>query len=140
MITQRYFIIETKYSDPDTFCHFIVGSDRVRASIQIYADRCILDEVATALLAPSLKEETARPFFVDYKDDDDLFHFFLTVLPHEGKNRCLRFCIFQGFLDDSAPFRADIRFNLTPEEAEELANDLKAWCANPVYQFVWKED
>ena len=35
---QRYFLIEPKYDDPDTFCHFLVGSDRVRASIQIYAD------------------------------------------------------------------------------------------------------
>ena len=35
---QRYFLIEPQYSDPDTFCHFTVGSDRVRASIQIYAN------------------------------------------------------------------------------------------------------
>ena len=35
---QRYFLIEPKYSGPDTFCHFVVGSDRVRASIHIYAD------------------------------------------------------------------------------------------------------
>lgn len=54
---QRYFLIEPKYSDPDTFCHFVVGSDRVCASIQIYADLWMLRAVATALTAPSLEEE-----------------------------------------------------------------------------------
>jgi len=135
---QRYFLIEPKYSDPDIFCHFIVGSDRVRASIQIYADLWMLDKVAAALTAPTLKEET--PAVDEYEDDDYLFYFGLTVLPHEGKNKRLRFWVFQDLLDDGAPYRADIRFDLSPKEAEEFAGELKAWCAKPEYTFVWKGD
>jgi len=135
---QRYFLIEPKYSDPDTFCHFIVGSDRVRASIQIYADLWMLDKVAAALTAPSLKEET--PTVDEYEDDDYLFYFDLTVLPHEGENKRLRFRVLQDLLDDDAPYRADIRFDLSPKEAEEFAGELKAWCAKPEYTFVWKGD
>lgn len=73
---QRYFLIEPKYSDPDTFCHFVVGSDRVRASIQIYADLWMLRAVATALTAPSLEEEA--PTSIDFEDVYGLFDFFST--------------------------------------------------------------
>jgi hypothetical protein len=54
---QRYFLIDPHYSDPDTFCHITVGSDRVRASIQIYANIPMLLETASALEAESLGEE-----------------------------------------------------------------------------------
>ena len=50
---QRYFLIEPNYSDPDTLCCFTVGSGRVRASIQIYADISMLLEVVSALEAKS---------------------------------------------------------------------------------------
>lgn len=43
-------------------------------------------------------------------------------------------------LDDGAPFRADIRFDLSPAEAEEFARELEAWCTKPEYVFVWKAD
>ncbi|MDR2128618.1 MAG: hypothetical protein LBP52_06085 [Burkholderiaceae bacterium] len=56
---QRYFPIEPKYADPDTFCCFTVGSDRVRTSVQIDANLWMLGEVAAALAAPSLKEGSA---------------------------------------------------------------------------------
>lgn len=135
---QRYFVIEPKYSDPDTFCSFIVGSDRVRASIQIYADLSMLSGAAKALTDPSLTQD-APPLWKS-EDDGPLFNFFLTVLPREGGNKCLRFRIFQDFLDDDAPYRADIRFNLSAAEAEELGKELRAWCANPLYPFVWKGD
>jgi len=46
---QRYFLIEPQYSDPDTFCHITVGSDRVRASIQIYATIPMFLEAVSAL-------------------------------------------------------------------------------------------
>jgi hypothetical protein len=120
---QRYFLIEPKYSDPDTFCHFIIGSDRVRASIQIYADLWMLNEAAAALTAPSLQEEA--PFMDEFEEGDDLFYFYLSVLPHDGGNRCLRFRVFQDWLDDGAPYRADIRFTLSPKEADEFASELK---------------
>jgi hypothetical protein len=135
---QRYFLIEPKYSDPDTFCHFVVGSDRVRASIQIYADLWMLRAVATALTAPSLEEEA--PTIIDFEDVYGLFDFYLTVLPHEGGRKCLRFRVYQEMLDDGAPFRADIRFDLSPAEVEEFARELEAWCTKPEYVFVWKAD
>ena len=135
---QRYFLIEPKYADPDTFCSFTVGSDRVRASIQIYANLRMLGEVAEALAVPTLKEEA--PVVAEYEDGDDLFYFYLTVLPHDGEKKRLRFRIFQDWLDDGAPYRADIRFDLTPMEAEEFAKELKAWCDKPEYAFVWKAD
>lgn len=135
---QRYFLIEPKYSDPDTFCHFVVGSDRVRASIQIYADLWMLRAVATALIAPSLEEEV--PDAGEPVDEHRQFNFELTVLPHSGEGKCLRFRVFQEMLDDGAPFRADIRFDLSPAEAEEFARELEAWCTKPEYVFVWKAD
>ena len=134
----RYFLIEPKYSDPDTFCHFVVGSDRVRASIQIYADMWMLGEVAAALIAPSLKEET--PVVAEFQDGGDLFFFYLTVMPHEGGNKRLRFRVFQDWLDDGVPYRADIRFDLSQKEAEAFSSELKAWCEKPEYAFVWKGD
>lgn len=135
---QRYFIIEPQYSDPDTFCHFIIGSDRVRASIQIYADLEMLSEVSAALTAPSLTAET--PVIDEFEDGDDLFYFYLTVLPHEGKNKRLRFRVLQDWLDDGAPYRADIRFDLSPTEAENFAHELNAWCNKPKYTFIWNMD
>ena len=135
---QRYFLLEPKYSDPDTFCHFVVGSDRVRASIQIYADMWMLGEVAAALIAPSLKEET--PVVAEFQDGGDLFFFYLTVMPHEGGNKRLRFRVFQDWLDDGVPYRADIRFDLSQKEAEAFSSELKAWCEKPEYAFVWKGD
>ena len=135
---QRYFLIEPKYSDPDTFCHFVVGSDRVRASIQIYADMWMLGEVAAALIAPSLKEET--PVVAEFQDGGDLFFFYLTVMPHEGGNKRLRFRVFQDWLDDGVPYRADIRFDLSQKETEAFSSELKAWCEKPEYAFVWKGD
>lgn len=138
VMRQRYFIIEPKYSDPDTFCCFIVGSDRMRASIQIYADLWMLQEVASALTVPFLKAEA--PVVAEFENGDGLFYFYLTVLPHDGLNKRLRFRIFQDLLDDGAPYRADIHFHLTPKEAEEFAQELKAWCGKPEYAFVWQAD
>ena len=135
---QRYFLIEPMYSDPDMFCHFVVGSDRVRASIQIYADMWMLGEVAAALSAPSLKEET--PVVAEFQDGGDLFFFYVTVMPHEGGDKRLRFRVFQDWLDDGVPYRADIRFDLSQKEAEAFSSELKAWCEKPEYAFVWKGD
>ena len=59
--------------------------------------------------------------------------------PHEGGNKRLRFRVFQDWLDDGAPYRADIRFDLSPEEAEDFAREHKQWCAKPD-AFVWKGD
>jgi len=133
---QRYFVIEPKYSDPDTFCRFTVGSDRIHASIQIYADLWMLEEVASALTFPLLKEEL--PVNFGYTDGEGyLFFFYPTVLPHDGENIRLRFRVFQEWQDDGAPYRADIRFELSAAEASELARDLKAWCAKPEYTFIW---
>jgi len=137
IMRQRYFVIEPKYSDPDTFCRFTVGSDRIHASIQIYADMWMLREFATALTLPLLKEEW--PVNVEFIDGDgDLFFFYPTVLPHEGGAKCLRFRVFQEWQDDGAPYRADIRFELSAAEAAELASDLKVWCEKPEYLFIWK--
>lgn len=135
---QRYFFIEPKYSDPDTFCNFIVGSDRVRASIQMYAELWMLEEVANALTAPILVAES--PANDEFADDDNLFGFLLSVFPHNGENRWLRFRLFQDWLDDGAPYRADIRFDLAPNEAITFAKELREWCCKPEYAFIWKSD
>lgn len=136
----RYFLIEPKFSDPDTFCSFIVGSDRVRASIQIYADMWMLSEVAAALVAPKLEKEW--PFHPEFGDEAEygLFFFYLTVLPHQGEKKQLRFRVFQEMLVDGAPYRADIRFELTEEEAAEVSVNLRAWCVRPEFTFNWKAD
>ena len=66
---QRFFLIEPKYSDPDIFCSFIVGSDRVRASIQMYADLEMLRGVAEALSASSLATEAPfNPFVPEFPE------------------------------------------------------------------------
>lgn len=135
---QRYFLIEPKYSDPDTFCCFTVGSDRVRASIQIYADLWMLGGVVAALEAHSLEQES--PDLLQDPNDEPYFGFELTVLPHDGGNRRLRFRIFQEMLEDGAPYRADICFELSPKEATEFADELRAWCAKPLFVFNWKGD
>ena len=139
-MNQRYFLIEPKYSDPDTFCNFIMGSDRVRASTRLYANLEMLLEVASALETLSLDTEwpPVDPQFLalDYPISD----FQLTVLPHEGQTRTLRFNVLQDYLDDGAPFRADIRFDLSPDEATAFATELRAWCAKPEYAFIWKGD
>lgn len=135
----RYFLIEPKFSDPDTFCSFIVGSDRVRASIQIYADMWMLSEVAAMLVAPALEEEWPR--HPEFEDDAEYgLFFYLTVLPHQGEKKQLRFRILQEMLEDGAPYRADIRFELTDEEAAEISRDLMAWCSRPEFTFNWKAD
>jgi hypothetical protein len=136
----RYFLIEPKFSDPDTFCSFIVGSDRVRASIQIYADMWMLSEVAAALVAPTLDEEW--PIHLEFDDHGHcgMFFFYLTVLPHQGGEKQLRFRIFQEWLDDGAPYRADIRFELTDDEATEISRNLRTWCSRPDFTFNWKAD
>lgn len=136
---QRYFIIEPKYSDPDTFCHFVVGSDRVRASIQIYADLENLRIAAEAMALPRLKRETPDPSF-EIDEEYGIFWFVLSAMPHEGGDRTLKFTVFQEWLDDGAPYRAEIRFRLTAEEASEFSRELAAWCDKPEYAFVWKGD
>lgn len=133
----RYLLIEPKYSDPDTFCRFTVGSEDLCASIQIYADFWILKEVASALIAPVLTEEwPSHPEFID--GDGELLFFYPTVLPHEGNERILRFRIFNEWVDDGAPYRIDLRFNFCKQDAVDFADDLRAWCAKPEYTFVWK--
>lgn len=136
---QRYFIIEPKYSDPDTFCNFIVGSDRVRASIQIYADIEHLRAVAAALEAQKLEVE-CRPLWDDYPDDDGGFDLKITVLPHEGVEKTINVRIVQSWPDDGTPYRAEISFQLTAEEAAGFSLELAAWCRQPEYAFIWKGD
>jgi hypothetical protein len=135
---QRYFLIEPQYSDPDTFCNFIVGSDRVRASIQIYANIPMLLGVVSVLEAESLSEEWPPVDDQCSAKDDNIFDFQLSVMPTKMGKRVLRFSIFQDWLDNGAPFRADIRFHLNPDDAAQVAKELKAWCSKPEYAFIWK--
>lgn len=137
---QRYFLIDPQYSDPDTFCHITVGSDRVRASIHIYANIPMLLEAVSALEDESLSEERPRVDDQYRAKDDSIFDFQLAAMPHQDGKRVLRFSIFQDWLDDGAPFRADIRFHLSPDEAAQFAKELRAWCSKPEYSFVWKGD
>lgn len=136
---QRYFLIEPQYSDPDTFCHITVGSDRVRASIHIYASIPMFLGTASALVAVSLREEWPTVDAPLRAKDDDIFDFQLSVMPHSGEKRVLRCGIYQDCLCDGAPYRADIRLSLSPDEAVNFANQLKAWCDKPEYAFVWTD-
>ena len=138
MVSRRYFRIEPKYANWDVFCRFKVGSKHVRASIDIYADMEMLYDVAAALTASRL--EKATTVFPGPRDerDDWIFGFFLTVQPHEGTDKRLRIRVFQGGLDDGAPYRADICFEFTSVEAEEFAQKLRAWCDKPDYVFSWE--
>ena len=54
-------------------------------------------------------------------------------MPHQDGKLVLRFSIFQDWLDDGAPFRADIRFHLNPDDAAQFAKELNAWCSKPLY-------
>ncbi len=135
---QRYFLIEPQYSDPDTFCHITVGSDRVCASIHIYANISMFLEAVSALEAELLSEEWPQVDDQYRAKDDNIFDFQLTVMPHEEGKKILRFSIFQDWLDSGAPFRADIRFHLNPDDAAQVAKELKAWCSKPEYAFIWK--
>ena len=63
----------------------------------------MLGEVASALTAPSLEEET--PFVAEFEDGSDLFYLYLTVMPHERGNRRQRFRVFQDWQDDGVPIR-----------------------------------
>ena len=94
----------------------------------------------SALEAESLSEEWPPVDERCRAKDDEIFDFQLTVMPHEDGKRVLRFSIFQDWLDDGAPFRADIRFHLTPDDAAQFANELRAWCSKPAYAFIWKGD
>lgn len=137
---QRYVLIEPKYGDPDTFCHFAIGSDRVRASIQIYADLEMLLDVAEGLDAPNLKEERLPWEYGDFDPSHANFDLLVSVLPHDGGTRTVRFRVFQDIQEDGAPYRADIRFHLSEPEAKAFAAELRAWCAKPKFTFVWKGD
>ena len=132
----RYFLIEPKYSDPDTFCSFIVGSDRVRASINIYADVDMLREVAWALSVPDLKAETSK---LDKTEEWD-FKLHMAVLPRDNGGRTLRVQIIQNWLNDGAPFSADVQLIFSRDAAAVFARDLSAWCERRDYTFNWAAD
>jgi hypothetical protein len=130
----RYFLIEPLYSDPDAFCNFTIGSGRVRANIQIYADEWMLAEVAKALGDAKLAVEHPQ-----YEEADfDSFWLRISVLPSEGGQRTVRFMVYHGMCEDDAPFTADIRFHVSPSEAEELSRDLLKWLKKKNYPLEWK--
>ena len=136
----RYFLIEPKYSDPDTFASFIFGSARMRASIDIYADLYMLSGVAAALRDPGLEGESFYDFggFDDTPEWNNLsFNLIISVIPAEEGRRILRVRIWQEWLDDGAPYRSEVRFNLSREEALVMSKDLDTWCRNPQFTFSW---
>jgi hypothetical protein len=130
----RYFLIEPLYSDGDTFCSFTVGSGRVRANIQIYADESMLAGVVWALTYVDLLEE--QPNYK--KGDDSLFDFLMSVIPTSDGGRTVRFRIFQTMTDDGAPFTADIQFSISKEEATKLSLELASWLERMKSPFEWK--
>lgn len=136
---ERYFISEPKYSDPDTFCNFIVGSDRVRASVQIYADIEHLRTVAAALIAPKLEIE-CRPLWDDDPDDDGGFDLRITVPPHDGGVKTIKVRMVHAWIDGGAPYRVEIYFLLTAQEAIQFSKELLAWCEHPEFTFIWQGD
>jgi hypothetical protein len=132
----RYFLIEPSYTDIDTFCNFTVGSGRVRANIQIYADDSMLAGVVFALTKPDLEKE--YPEFDPADADHNSFLLQISVIPDSNKSRIVRFRVYQGMVDDDAPFMADIRFLVTDAEAAEFADDLNVWLIRKDYLFEWK--
>jgi len=130
----RYFLIEPLYTDLDTLCNFTVGSGRVRANIQIYADEWMLAEVAKALGAAELPVEHPQ-----YEEEGfDSFRLRISVLPSEDGQRAVRFMVYHGMCEDDAPFMADIRFRVSLSEAEELSRDLLRWLKKKNYPLEWK--
>jgi hypothetical protein len=136
IMMHRYFLIEPCYSNPDTFCNIIVGSGRVRATIQIFIDESMLAEVAWALTASNLSHEHPAPT----DTDNTSFGLHISVIPPPtgDERHIVRFRIYQTMLDDGAPFTADIQFRVSAKETAELANDLKAWLGRKEdYRFEW---
>jgi hypothetical protein len=145
----RYFFIVPYYTDEDTFCRVIIGSEEVRVVQDIYVDMAMLQNVASALEANFLSEEYpvglsfAACASSDGKEPEvetaewGVFNFFVSVLPHEGKERVIRFRVFNDNVEVHCGNRVEIRFPLSPEEALDLANSLKKWCENPETQLEW---
>ena len=88
----RYFLIEPSYTDFDTFCNFTVGSGRIRANIQIYADDSMLSDVVFALTKSNLEKE--YPEF-DFDADHNCFVLQISVIPARDKYRIVRFRVYQ---------------------------------------------
>lgn len=130
----HYFIIEPNYTDGDSFCNFTIGSGRVRANIQIYADEYMLKNVAWALTAPELDMEYPQADEPIY----DYFGLYISVIPTNTEKRIVRFRVYQNMIDDEAPFTADIRFWAGPDDAAEFSRDLLHWLKTKNYALVWK--
>ena len=130
----RYFIIEPAFSDPDTFCRVTIGGERVRASIQIYPDEGMLYEVAAALIDPDLAADIQSPYAEDWE-----FHLKMSVLPSCEGQKVLRARIWHDYEEDGTPYRADVRFQLTPKEATELSQELTSWLKRRDYTLCWKD-
>jgi len=129
----RYFIIEPLYSDLDTFCNFTVGTGRVRANIQIYANHDMLVDVVMALSAPELTRE-----FPECDVQDLIFDFRVSVMPHGKDGRTVRFQVFQKDMDEGASFMSDIHFHVSTQQSLEFARDLDAWLKSKDYPLEWK--
>ena len=125
-----YLIIQPKYSDPDTFCEIIVGNRSCRAAVQMYPDERQLASAAEALLSP---DEEFLPEPYSEKEDDIWLWVEFAVLRLKNR-KIFRVKVY----NEEENFSACIKILLTQEESAELGTELKAWLANPAYQFVWK--
>jgi len=101
----------------------------------MYADVSMIEAAAIALGSPALDVEAPVSL-----QDDWIFNFRISVLPHDGGKRVLRFQFFKFDTDsaeDAVEYRTDIRFHLTKEPAEELSKELLQWCKKPDFVFSW---
>jgi len=101
----------------------------------MYADIGLVRAAARALGSSTLSEETPEAL-----GDDWTFGFQLSVLPHNGGKRVLRFQFVKFDVDEgneAVDYKTDIRFLLTKESAEQLSKELLDWCEQPNFVFEW---
>ena len=129
-MNDAYIIIDPKYRDPDIFCEVIIGNRACRSTIQIYIDEVELVAIADALRKPGLEHLP-----VEFIPDDEMWRDlqFAALPSNEGK--ILQVTVIN---EDEFHFTTCLGFPLSPAEAVEMGDNLKAWLANPVCQFVWK--
>jgi len=135
----RYLSIEPLFSNPDQLCRINVGCDQVRSTIQIFPERDMIEDVVRALEMETVSEETPTGFDeARYMEWGFALSWILSVMPDPGPGKTLRSrtwdCTQPGVNSHS-----EIRISLKPEEARELAEELRKWLRHRSCCIDWYE-
>lgn len=142
-MTHRYFLIEPLHSEQDMFCSITMGSSSVRATIQTVIDGCELSEIADDLQVPMARDKYPRPpeeRVYPHSCEERFNHsgFEASVVPGiNNVSRILKLKIFNGCMNDGAPFFAEVHFELTTDEAEHLSRMIRSWLYKKEHPLVW---